>query len=324
MMFNRKTTILQSGKATSCHLDLCAVVHALGGETTGGNRILAPGPCHSSQDRSLSVMLDPYFPDGFLVYSFAGDDPMACRDHVRLRLGLPTRSPFYRHDDPRQSTMARPLSDADEKRRTGQSMTIWHEARDPRGTPVEAYLNRRGLDLPDGAADGAVRFHPACPFAGQRTPAMVCLVRDIVTSEPKAIHRTALTHDGRKTKITGKDRLALGPIAGAAIKLTPDEAVTLCLGIGEGIESTLSMRNLPEFGHSPVWSLISAGGIATLPVLSGIESLWLAVDHDETGIRAARSTARRWQASGAEAFLITPSTPSADLNDLFIAGAHNA
>jgi hypothetical protein len=79
----------------------------------------------------------------------------------------------------------------------------------------------------------------------------------------------------------------------------------------------LSLRNLPEFGCSPVWSLISAGGVETFPVLSGIESLWLAVDHDETGIRVARSTARRWQASGPEAFLITPSAPRADLNDLF-------
>jgi hypothetical protein len=26
--------------------------------------------------------------DGFLVHSFAGDDPMACRDHVRKLLGL--------------------------------------------------------------------------------------------------------------------------------------------------------------------------------------------------------------------------------------------
>ena len=110
-------------------------------------------------------------------------------------------------------------------------------------------------------------------------------------------------------KIREKDRLALGPIAGGAIKITPDENVALCLGIGEGIESALSLRNLPEFGCSPVWSLISAGGVETFPILSGIESLWLAVDHDETGIRTARSTAQRWQAAGAEAFLITGPPP---------------
>ncbi len=100
--------------------------------------------------------------------------------------------------------------------------------------------------------------------------------------------------------------------------------MTICLGVGEGIESALSLRSLPEFGPSPVWSLISAGGVESVPILSGIESLWIAVDHDETGIRAARSTSRRWRASGAEIFLITPSAPRADLNDLFVTVPHHA
>jgi hypothetical protein len=66
---------------------------------------------------------------------------------------------------------------------------------------VEAYLQGRGLSLPDGAAGEAVRFHPCCPFAGERVPAMVCLVRDVVTNQPKAIHRTAMTRDGRKAVV---------------------------------------------------------------------------------------------------------------------------
>jgi hypothetical protein len=204
---------------------------------------------------------------------------------------------------------------------THLALSIWHGAQEPQGTPVQAYLQSRGLNLPETAAGAAIRFHPDCPFAGTRTPAMVCLVRDVRTNEPKAIHRTALSTDGDKVKVGGKSRLALGPIAGGAIKLTPDEDVTICLGVGEGIETALSLRNLPDFGASPVWSLISAGGVESLPVLAGIESLWIAVDHDEAGLKAARSTARRWQAAGAEAFLITPSAPRADLNDLFT-GAH--
>jgi hypothetical protein len=105
----------------------------------------------------------------------------------------------------------------------------------------------------------------------------IALVKDVLTNVPTAIHRTALTIDGLKTKIDGKDRLAFGPIAGAAVMLTAAEEVTTCLGIGEGIESTMSLRLVPEFGTSPVWSLLSAGGIERFPVLSGIESLWIAV-----------------------------------------------
>ena len=42
------------------------------------------------------------------------------------------------------------------------------------------------------------RFHPACPWEGSRRPALVALVRDIVTDEPLGIHRTALSADGAR------------------------------------------------------------------------------------------------------------------------------
>jgi hypothetical protein len=297
---------------------LRSCANLLGGDIVGQQILFAP-PGHSKRDRSASLRFDPKAPCGFVVHSFAGDDPLLIRDFVKERLGLT----LARGAPPALSVRA-PILSANDVERTAKALSIWQEARDPRGTPVQAYLRHRGLDLPVEATGEAVRYHPACPFAGQRTPAMVCLVRDVVTNEPKAIHRTALTRDGHKVKVNGKNRLALGPISDGAIKLTPDEAVTVCLGIGEGLESTLSLRNMPEFGLSPVWSLISAGGVESFPILPGIESLWLAVDHDETGIRAARSTAQCWRASGAETFLITPSAPRADLNDLFFAGLPHA
>jgi hypothetical protein len=45
--------------------------------------------------------------------------------------------------------------------------------------------------------------------------------------------------------------MSLGPIVGGAIKLTADEDVTSGLGVGEGIETTLSLRHLPEWQGSP-------------------------------------------------------------------------
>ena len=59
--------------------------------------------------------------------------------------------------------------------------------------------------------------------------AMICLVRDVITNQPQAIHRTALDLDGNKIEICGDDRLTYGPVRGGAIKLTPDENVTTCL-----------------------------------------------------------------------------------------------
>jgi hypothetical protein len=66
--------------------------HALGGEISG-NSVRAPGPGHSAGDRSLSVTPSGASPIGFLVHSFAGDDPLVCLDYVRAKLGLPAFAP---------------------------------------------------------------------------------------------------------------------------------------------------------------------------------------------------------------------------------------
>jgi hypothetical protein len=65
---------------------------ALGGEVSG-NSVLAPGPGHSAGDRSLSLTPSAAAPNGFLVNSFAGDDPLVCLDYVRAKLGLPAFTP---------------------------------------------------------------------------------------------------------------------------------------------------------------------------------------------------------------------------------------
>lgn len=295
-------------------MDLRIIARALGGEVVSG-QVLAPAPGHSSQDRSLSVRLSPRAPGGLLVHLFSGGDPLAAKDHVLDVLRWP-RKMSNRADALTERAQRNNPSDSD---RTARALAIWHEGRDPRGTPVEAYLTRyRGLILPEEAAGAAVRYHPACPFAGaKRVPAMVCLVRDVRTDAPRAIHRTVLELDGRKATIGGNSRLSLGPISGGAIKLTPDSGITGCLGVGEGLESALSLQRLPEFGRSPVWSLLSAGGVERLPVLPGIESLWLAVDHDEAGVRASHACAQRWREAGSEIFLVRPLLQRTDLNDVF-------
>src|SRR5438445_6845396 len=69
-----------------------AIAAALGGEVSGG-QVLAPGPGHSAADRSLSIKLDSAASEGFVVHSFAGDDPVSCRDYVREKLRLPDLQP---------------------------------------------------------------------------------------------------------------------------------------------------------------------------------------------------------------------------------------
>jgi hypothetical protein len=58
--------------------NLQTLARALGGEVSNG-QVLAPGPGHSTTDRSLSVMLDAGAPDGFVVNTFSpADDPIVC------------------------------------------------------------------------------------------------------------------------------------------------------------------------------------------------------------------------------------------------------
>jgi hypothetical protein len=64
---------------------LCEIAKVLGGEVRGA-QVLAPGPVHGRNERSVSIKLIPG--DSFIVPSFAGDEPIACRDYVRAALGL--------------------------------------------------------------------------------------------------------------------------------------------------------------------------------------------------------------------------------------------
>src|SRR5262249_7243843 len=73
-------------------IDLRTLQRALGGDISNG-QLLCPGPGHSPADRSLSIKLDSNTPDGFVVHSFAGDDPVKCKDFVREKAGLPAFVP---------------------------------------------------------------------------------------------------------------------------------------------------------------------------------------------------------------------------------------
>jgi len=112
--------------------------------------------------------------------------------------------------------------------------------------------------------------------------------------------------------------MALGPIQGGAVKLTDDAEVTKAVAIGEGIETTLSLAWLPEWQGSPVWSLLSKNGVRDFPVLPGIETLMIAVDHDakRDGAKAATVVNARWRNAGREVLLAFPEAEGNDLNDV--------
>ena len=286
------------------------IAHALCGEVSG-RQVLAPGPGHSSRDRSLAVRPAPNDPDRVLIYSHCGDDWRICRDHVLSRLGI-TRGRAFKVTEKRWL----PEADEPDKGRIERAVTLWRQGTEPRGTLVEKYLISRGIALAPELAMRVIRFHAACPWRDKigaeltHIPAMLSVMRNIRTNEATAVQRTALSPTGEKI-----GRMTLGRKTGAAIKLSADEDVTMGLAIGEGLETVLSAMQL---GFRPAWALGDASNVRHFPIVSGIGCLTIIVDNDEsgTGQRAALECSSRWTSAGREVFRIIPDRCGDDMNDV--------
>lgn len=282
-------------------------IRNLVGNRLGVHDVACPecGPqCKSPVNRKRRVLRVWWEEAGFARFKCARCDLQGhAREGQAPRQDAPRPLPA-RHDPP---------DDAD---RTDRAIAIWKETVPLVGTPAQPYLASRGVPY-DGHA---LRWHPSCPFGkGVRVGCMIGLVRNIITNAPHAIHRTAIGADGSKLNHLGSNgRLTYGPIGGGAIKLTPDEDVTTVIAIGEGIETTLSIRRLPDLEAMPVWSVLAANQLAAFPLLPSVACLWIGVDNDEsgTGQRAADEATNRWAAARREVFRVKPKRIGADLNDL--------
>jgi Toprim domain-containing protein len=280
-------------------LDIRHIAHVLGGDVTGRDKCVVPGPNHSRADRSLSIRVRP---SGFDVYSFARDDWKTCREYVCSKLGWDSD---WKPDD-------KPMSDTgdDEQRRKRKALRIWNDSIDPRGTLVQTYLRDfRGLTLPDSVAYSVIRFHAGLHYKTDKCdkylPGMVALLRNIKTDEPTGIHRTFLDrYDGHKI-----DRLMLGIAKGAAIKLDPEPSTNLT--IGEGIETVLAAR---EAGFTPAWALGSAYALASFPILRKVREVTLLLENDPTSEKFTRVCVNRYRDAGRTVHVVVSQVGS-DFND---------
>jgi hypothetical protein len=200
-----------------------------------------------------------------------------------------------------------------DEEKTKRALKIWDDASEVNDTLAEQYLRRRGLDLPED--DHALRFYSPCAFGVGKYPCLIALFRDVLTNEPKAIHRIVLGPGGM---LIGKRML--GRVGDCAIKIDEDENVTIGLSVGEGIETMIAARMR---GFRPAWALGSAGTLKTFPVLSGVECLSIVVDHDlpdkngrQAGQEAALECSQRWTAAGREVRRLVPRRQGSDMADL--------
>lgn len=277
------------------------IAAALGDATREGHDWRCRCPVHDG----VSLTLRDGKEGQLVVKCFAGCEARDVLAAIRRR-GL--SSGEVREERPSPSAKHEP----DKADKISLALATWRQSVDARGSLVERYLAGRALELPANHYD-VLRFHHACPFKGQRVPAMVALFRDVVTDEPCGIHRTPLLPDGSDRNRVLKKAM-LGRAGDAAIKLSPDDEVTLGLGLCEGIETGLKIM---ARGWRPIWACGSTSGMAPFPVLPGIEELTIFADNDANGagIRAAQQCGERWLEAERLATIRLPRAAGADWAD---------
>ena len=295
--------------------DIKAIARALGGEVNSGG-VSAPGPGHSKHDRSMRLIMDPSAPHGFRVHSFSPSyDWREGMDYVKSQLGL--------SDDPRrehQPKLAKtPKSHLDDKKaRIEAAKRIWADCRPVAGTPAEIFCAsavasnfRNGLSACGTAHSVQSMLEPKrCVYLRWLPPSTTFSLTCFWASTAHSLKQTASR--SRWSRVWANGEANAGQGRRRCNRATPDEEVTGGLGICEGIETGLSLL---ASGWKPVWAVMSANGIADFEILSGVESLTIWADDDETGIAAAKRCAARWLAVGNDCEVVLPPQNSNDWND---------
>lgn len=215
---------------------------------------------------------------------------------ARCFLSLPRPEPAQTAKQ--QSTQAAPSGSAEAARRLiAMSQPIG-------GTPVEAYLRKRGVTALHGT--GSLRFHPRCYYRPDdhgpvdTRPAMIAAVTNLQGTITGA-HRTWLAPDGSGKAPINTPRKAMGDLLGHAVRFgTPDDV----MAAGEGIETILSVRQaIPNLAMA---AGLSAAHLAAILFPDTLRRLYIVRDNDPAGTVARNSLIERASAAGIEAIVLSP------------------
>ena len=273
-----------------------AAAKLLGGEASG-LQVRAPGPGHSTSDRSMSVRFDPRAPDGFVVTSFAGDGWQQCRDHVATRLDLRLfehgrrRRPMPVHGD---SVASNDKSDV--------AAALWRKSQPIGGTLGERYLREgRGILC---ALPPTIRFLPP---SGRHPATILTAFGTPLESEPgvlavecmdvPAVHRIQLNAEGSKL-----GKAMLGSPAGLPLVVAP-WTDSHGLVIAEGVEDALSAHQATGLA---AWAGGSAPHMAKLAacVPAWTECVTIIEDDNDAGRKATRTLADALGLRGIEVIVV--------------------
>jgi len=178
-------------------------------------------------------------------------------------------------------------------------------------TLADTYLRSRGII--HGGESNALRYHPKCWHRddGQTKsiprPALIAAVTD-GAGALQGVHRTWLARDGQGKAAVETQRRAMGHLLGNAVRLSPHDDI---LVVGEGIETMLSVSEAAP--GLPVWAALSSGHLGAVLLPEGLQRLYIAIDRDQVGRRAAERLSARATEAGVSVRVLEPRL--GDFND---------
>ena len=138
-------------------------------------------------------------------------------------------------------------------------------------------------------------------------PALIAAVTDRAGAL-QGVHRTWLAPDGQGKAAVETQRRAIGHLLGNAVRLIPHDDI---LVIGEGIETMLSL--VEAVPGLPVWAALSSGHLGAVLLPKGVQRLYIAIDRDLAGQRAAERLSARATEVGIAVRVLEPRL--GDFND---------
>lgn len=297
-------------------MTLHAIVAALGGDLyQGGYRANVPAPGHSSNDRSISLLLSE---GRVVVHGFGAADWRLMRDWLR-ECGLIDAGGRLLKGATSPPTPTATTGRPDLMTRGAVALGLW-EGGVPlvRGSGSDLYLNCRCIEGGERALD--LRHHPAAPISvyrmgGRTLPALMARISD-GEGQLTAVELTYLDPNGRRAAGLRLSRKTVGHVpAGAAVRLA---AVAPDMLVGEGVATTLSA--IDRF-QMPGWALMSAHNLAAWTPPPDVRSLLIAADRGRVGEAAAGALRQRLTSGGLAVRVLWPASPFGDWNEAAVAVA---
>lgn len=225
-------------------------------------------------------------------------------------------------------------SKMDMRKELSRVKTLWNQAVSIRGTIADKYLASRGILTDSIPIDAHLRFHrwlTQYQADGQggfniihEGPAMVALVTN-VHEEILGIHKTFIQPDGSgKANVPGGNskflKKCVERLNGGAVRIHPPDPQSGMIGIGEGIETVLSMHTITrqKGGILPVMAALNTSLLADwVPPISARQIAILA-DNDSAGMHAAQKLQARLHQYRPDAAtdILMPPQPGADWNNI--------